>query len=49
MDKSWLFFHGTDGRLIGEEIAGRGTPGERFYRLQAPIHGGRIAGCRGAS
>ncbi|MGK8708338.1 PepSY-associated TM helix domain-containing protein [Metapseudomonas otitidis] len=47
LEKSWLFFDGADGRLIGAEVAGRGTPGERFYRLQAPIHGGRIAGLPG--
>jgi uncharacterized iron-regulated membrane protein len=45
--KSWLFFHGTDGRLLGQEIAGQGTLGERFYRLQLPIHGGRIIGLMG--
>ena len=45
--KSWLFFHGTDGRLLGQEIAGQGTLGERFYRLQLPIHGGRIIGLTG--
>ena len=38
--KSRLFFHGTDGQLIGQEIAGEGTLGEQFYRLQLPIHGG---------
>ncbi|MCP6700160.1 PepSY-associated TM helix domain-containing protein [Pseudomonas donghuensis] len=45
--KSWLFFHGTDGHLLGKEIAGQGTLGERFYRLQLPIHGGRIIGMTG--
>ncbi|NBA97849.1 PepSY domain-containing protein [Pseudomonas sp. R5(2019)] len=45
--KSWLFLHGTDGRLLGTEIAGQGTLGERFYRLQLPIHGGRILGSTG--
>lgn len=45
--KSWLFFHGTDGHLLGKEIAGQGTLGERFYRLQLPIHGGRIIGLTG--
>lgn len=45
--KSWLFFHGTDGRLLGQEIAGQGTLGDRFYRLQLPIHGGRIIGMTG--
>jgi uncharacterized iron-regulated membrane protein len=45
--KSWLFFHGPDGRLLGQEIAGQGTLGERFYRLQLPIHGGRIIGLTG--
>lgn len=45
--KSWLFFHGSDGRLLGEEIAGEGALGERFYRLQLPIHGGRIIGLTG--
>lgn len=45
--KSWLFFHGTDGHLLGKEIAGQGTLGERFYRLQLPIHGGRIIGVTG--
>jgi len=42
-----LFFHGTDGRLLGQELAGQGTLGERFYRLQLPIHGGRIIGLTG--
>ncbi|MEX5350803.1 PepSY domain-containing protein [Pseudomonas juntendi] len=45
--KSWLFFHGTDGHLLGQEIAGQGTLGEQFYRLQLPIHGGRIIGVTG--
>ncbi|NER59591.1 PepSY domain-containing protein [Pseudomonas sp. MAFF212428] len=45
--KSWLFLHGTDGRLLGKEIAGQGTLGEQFYRLQLPIHGGRIIGTTG--
>ncbi|WP_249679708.1 PepSY-associated TM helix domain-containing protein [Pseudomonas abieticivorans] len=45
--KSWLFLHGTDGSLLGQEIAGQGTLGERFYRLQLPIHGGRIIGFTG--
>ncbi|MGY1892054.1 PepSY-associated TM helix domain-containing protein [Pseudomonas sp. SDT291_1_S447] len=45
--KSWLFFHGTDGRLLRQEIAGQGTLGEQFYRLQLPIHGGRIIGVTG--
>ncbi|MFF5868347.1 PepSY-associated TM helix domain-containing protein [Pseudomonas sp. NPDC012596] len=45
--KSWLFFHGTDGHLLGQEIAGQGTLGEQFYRLQLPIHGGRIIGMTG--
>ncbi|WP_256588815.1 PepSY domain-containing protein, partial [Pseudomonas sp. HMWF021] len=45
--KSWLFFHGSDGRLLGQEIAGQGTLGEQFYRLQLPIHGGRIIGFTG--
>src|SRR5690606_42130733 len=39
---AWIFFHGTDGRLLGTEIPGQGTLGERFFQLQAPIHGGRI-------
>ncbi|MCO2636751.1 PepSY domain-containing protein, partial [Pseudomonas aeruginosa] len=47
MGKSWLFFHGSDGRLLGQEVAGQGSWGERFYRLQYPIHGGRIAGLPG--
>ncbi|WP_404938000.1 PepSY domain-containing protein [Pseudomonas sp. JDS08PS003] len=45
--KSWLFFHGTNGHLLGQEIAGQGTLGERFYRLQLPIHSGRIIGFTG--
>ncbi|MDF5807143.1 PepSY domain-containing protein [Pseudomonas aeruginosa] len=47
MGKSWLFFHGSDGRLLSQEVAGQGSWGERFYRLQYPIHGGRIAGLLG--
>ncbi|MCE6981636.1 PepSY domain-containing protein, partial [Pseudomonas frederiksbergensis] len=42
--KSWLFSHGTDGHLLGKEIAEQGTLGERFYRLQLPILGERIIG-----
>ncbi|MNZ75207.1 hypothetical protein D3C78_936800 [compost metagenome] len=33
--------------MLGQEIAGQGTLGERFYRLQLPIHGGRIIGTSG--
>ncbi|HIZ50967.1 MAG TPA: PepSY domain-containing protein, partial [Candidatus Pseudomonas excrementavium] len=44
---AWIFFHGTDGRLLGQEIPGQGTWGERFFQLQAPIHGGRILGLPG--
>src|SRR5690606_876155 len=44
---AWIFFHGTDGRLLGTEIPGQGTWGERFFQLQAPIHGGRILGLPG--
>jgi len=47
IDCFWLFFHGTDGRLLGQEIAGKGTLGEQFYRLQLPIQGGRIIGFTG--
>ncbi len=33
---AWVFFHGTDGsRLLGQEIPGRGSWGERFFQLQA--------------
>ncbi|WP_434458204.1 PepSY domain-containing protein [Stutzerimonas urumqiensis] len=45
---AWVFFHGTDGsQLLGQEIPGQGSWGERFFRLQAPIHGGRILGLPG--
>lgn len=44
---AWLFFDGSDGRLLGQEIPGQGSWGERFYRLQLPIHGGRIFGVAG--
>ena len=44
---AWVFFHGSDGRLLGSEIPGQGTLGERFFRLQLPIHGGRILGFPG--
>lgn len=44
---AWLFVHGTDGQVIGREIPGQGTLGERFYQLQLPIHGGRILGLPG--
>ena len=44
---AWVFFHGTDGQLLGKEIPGQGTLGERFFQLQAPIHGGRILGMPG--
>ncbi len=44
---AWLFFHGTDGRLLGQEIPGQGTLGQRFHLLQPAIHGGRILGLPG--
>ncbi|MDC7825011.1 PepSY-associated TM helix domain-containing protein [Pseudomonas sp. BLCC-B13] len=43
----WVFVHGQDGSVIGREIPGVGTLGERFYQLQLPIHGGRILGFPG--
>ncbi len=46
-EKAWLFFHGTDGSLLGQEIPGRGGIGERIYHLQYPLHSGRIAGLAG--
>src|SRR5690606_23877453 len=44
---AWLFFHGTDGQLLGQEIPGQGTLGEQFHMLQPAIHGGRILGLPG--
>ncbi|WP_019405963.1 PepSY-associated TM helix domain-containing protein [Stutzerimonas stutzeri] len=44
---AWLFFHGTDGRLLGQEIPGQGTLGQQFHLLQPAIHGGRILGLPG--
>jgi len=44
---AWLFFHGTDGRLLGQEISGQGTLGQQFHLLQPAIHGGRILGLPG--
>lgn len=44
---AWVFVHGQDGSVIGREIPGVGTLGERFYQLQLPIHGGRILGFPG--
>src|SRR5690606_24970559 len=44
---AWLFFHGTDGHLLGQEIPGQGTLGEQFHMLQPAIHGGRILGLPG--
>ena len=47
VDRFLTALHGSDGRLLGQEVAGQGSWGERFYRLQYPIHGGRIAGLPG--
>ena len=44
---AWVFVDGQDGRVIGREIPGVGSLGERFYQLQLPIHGGRILGLPG--
>ncbi|MGQ9370129.1 PepSY-associated TM helix domain-containing protein [Azospirillum sp. ST 5-10] len=44
---AWLFLHGTDGRLLGAEVPGQGTAGQRFVQWQAPIHGGDVAGLPG--
>ncbi len=44
---AWLYFHGSDGHLLGQDIPGQGSLGERFYQLQLPIHGGRILGLPG--
>lgn len=45
--RAWLYFDGSDGRLLGQEIPARGSLGERFYRLQLPIHSGRLLGLPG--
>jgi len=44
---AWVFVDGQDGRVIGREIPGVGSLGERFWQLQLPIHGGRILGLPG--
>lgn len=44
---AWVFVDGEEGRVIGRELPGVGSLGERFYQLQLPIHGGRLLGFPG--
>ncbi|CUI03501.1 PepSY-associated TM helix domain-containing protein [Massilia antarctica] len=43
----WLYFDGTDGRLMADRVPGSGSAGDIFLQLQFPLHSGRIAGLPG--
>jgi uncharacterized iron-regulated membrane protein len=44
---STFYVADEDGRLLGKEVAGEGTPGDIFLQLQFPLHSGEIAGLTG--
>lgn len=42
-----LYYDGTSGELIGDEVPWNGTAADVFNQLQFPLHSGRIAGLPG--
>lgn len=44
---STFYVADEDGRLLGKDVAGEGTPGDIFLQLQFPLHSGEIAGLTG--
>ena len=44
---STFYVADEDGRLLGKDVAGEGTPGDIFLQLQFPLHSGEIAGLAG--
>ena len=43
----YLYFDGTDGRLLGERRPWKGTAADIFVQAQFPLHSGRILGLPG--
>lgn len=43
----WIYVDARWGRVVGAEIPGAGSLGDRLLRLQFPLHSGRIAGLFG--
>jgi len=44
---AYLYFDGTDGRLLGERLPWKGTAADIFVQAQFPLHSGRILGLPG--
>lgn len=49
MGKSWLFFHGSDGRLLGQEVAGQGSWESVSTACSTRSTAGASPACRDAS
>ncbi|RIX45024.1 MAG: PepSY domain-containing protein [Rhodocyclales bacterium GT-UBC] len=43
----WLYFDSQDGTLLGAELPGQGSIGQRFLQAAFPLHAGRIIGLPG--
>lgn len=43
----WIYVDAQRGGVVGADIPGAGSLGDRFLRLQFPLHSGRIAGLFG--
>ncbi|SHN35368.1 Uncharacterized iron-regulated membrane protein [Duganella sacchari] len=44
---AYLYFDGTDGKLLGERLPWKGTAADIFVQAQFPLHSGRILGLPG--
>jgi uncharacterized iron-regulated membrane protein len=43
----WMYWDAATGKLLGEQIPGKGTAGDIFMQVQFPLHSGRILGLGG--
>ncbi|WP_020066955.1 PepSY-associated TM helix domain-containing protein [Paraburkholderia caledonica] len=43
----WMYWDAATGKLLGQQIPGRGTAGDVFMQVQFPLHSGRILGLGG--
>ncbi|WOD18357.1 PepSY-associated TM helix domain-containing protein [Paraburkholderia kirstenboschensis] len=43
----WMYWDAATGKLLGQQIPGKGTAGDVFMQVQFPLHSGRILGLGG--
>ena len=43
----WMYWDAATGKLLGQQIPGKGTAGDVFMQVQFPLHSGRILGVGG--